>query len=61
MPASSPRPSSTPRSSRSSAPDAAPCQDLPPHPEEFSMTTAPVQMLVVSFDEPNFSGEIIEG
>ncbi len=24
------------------------------------MTTAPVQMLVVSFDEPNFSGEIIE-
>ena len=24
------------------------------------MTTGPVQMLVVSFDEPNFSGEIIE-
>jgi uncharacterized membrane protein len=60
---SSPRPSSMQRSRRSSAADAVPSLssgDVARVPKESQMPIGPVQLLVVSFAEPDFSGEVME-
>jgi uncharacterized membrane protein len=59
----SPRPSSMQRSRRSSAADAVPSRssgDVARVPKESQMPIGPVQLLVVSFAEPEFSGEVME-